>query len=176
MSGFALADGPGGRTIPDLPTRVAPAAVGRGAPREPLPAFHDLDGMYLWLGPSATGSYADGRWDSTFGAALALVRVREAAPLAVLGVSTGIGKWTERDGGRIWADLVLGTRRLGPTVGLTLGGILELAELANPRPGGAVGLWLFTGVTPFVRAGLVTELGGFVELGLHIALPAWRWR
>jgi hypothetical protein len=31
------------------------------------------------------------------------------------------------------------------------------------------------GVVPYARAGLVEELGAFVELGLHVALPVFRW-
>ena len=59
-------------------------------------------------------------------------------------------------------------------VGVSVGPIVELSELAHPRLGGSVGLWAFVGVTPFARVGIVDELGGFVEIGLHIALPVIR--
>jgi hypothetical protein len=59
-------------------------------------------------------------------------------------------------------------------VGVSAGPILELNELQHPRYGGSVGLWAFVGVTPFLRVGAVEELGGFAEIGVHIALPVFR--
>ena len=85
----------------------------------------------------------------------------------------GASRWTVRGGGRIWLDALVGTR-LGRMVGMSAGPILELNELVHPKLGGSVGLWAFVGVTPFVRAGMVTDVGGFVEVGIHIALPVIR--
>jgi hypothetical protein len=134
----------------------------------------DLDGTYVWLGPTGAASHIDGSWDSTFGAHLAILRVRERSPLGVFGASAGGSLWTERGGGRVWLDGVVGTRLGSRMVGATLGPILELGELNHPRVGGSVGMWAFLGVTPFVRAGVVQELGGFAEIGVHIALPVLR--
>jgi hypothetical protein len=135
----------------------------------------DLDGLYLWLGPTGAASRIDAQWDSTIGASLSIVRVREAEPLGAIGTSLGASRWTERGGGRVWLDAIVGTR-LGRMVGVTAGPILELSELARPRVGASVGAWAFVGVTPFVRLGTVQDLGGFVEIGVHIALPVIRHR
>jgi hypothetical protein len=140
----------------------------------PLPSW-DLDGLYLWLGPTIAAGRGGAEWDSTFGGDATVIRVREREHLGVLGLTFGASRWTVRGGGRVWLDGLVGTR-LGRMVGLSAGPVLELSELAHPRLGGSVGVWAFLGVTPFVRAGTVQQLGGFVEVGVHIALPVIRWR
>ena len=156
--------------IPDPPPRrLDPPRVG---PAGFTPSW-DLDGLYVWIGPAGAASRVEARWDSTIGADLALVRVRERDRLGLLGLSLGASRWTERGGGRVWLDGLVGTR-LGRMIGVSAGPILELSELAHPRIGASVGMWAFVGVTPFVRLGAVHELGGFAEVGIHIALPVVR--
>jgi hypothetical protein len=106
---------------------------------------------------------------------VAVVRVREHEPLGAIGATIGGSRWTQRGGGRLWVDGLVGTR-LGRMMGVSAGAILELDELSRPRFGASAGLWAFLGVTPFVRVGTVQDLGGFVEVGLHIALPVIRSR
>ena len=156
------------RVEPDPPARRAPVVV------ETAPSW-DLDGFYLWLGPSGAASRIDSAWDSTVGGDLSVVRIRERDLLGAVGVSVGGSRWTERGGGRLWLDAIAGTR-VGRMVGISAGPILELDELAHPRLGGSVGIWAFLGVTPFVRAGIVDKAGGFIEIGVHIALPVLRRR
>src|SRR4051812_21363040 len=153
-------------TVPDPVPRTSQPSVGPGQLR---PSW-DLDGLYLWLGPTAAASHVDGSWDSTFGGHVAVVRIREREALGVVGGMVGATLWTERGGGRIWADAVAGTR-IGRMVGVSIGPIVELSEITHPRYGGSVGLWGFVGVTPFVRVGAVEHLGAFAEIGVHIALP-----
>lgn len=134
----------------------------------------DLDGTYLWLGPLGAASHIDARWDSTFGAEAALVIVRERAPLSLGGIDLGASRWSARGGGRVWVDGVAGTHLLGHMMGLSLGPIVELSDLAHPRPGASIGVWGFTGIAPFARIGAVAQLGMFMEFGVHIALPVLR--
>jgi hypothetical protein len=82
--------------------------------------------------------------------------------------------WTERGGGRLWADAVVGTRIGGWMIGTTAGPIVELSDVAHPRFGGSFGVFGFVGLTPFARVGFVDKLGGFAEIGVHIALPVLR--
>ena len=103
-----------------------------------------------------------------------MVRVRESAPLAVVGGSFGASRWTERGGGRLWIDAIAGTPLCGRIIGVSAGPIIELADLAHPRLGGSVGIWAFVGISPFVRVGSIYELGMFGEIGIHIALPVYR--
>jgi hypothetical protein len=143
----------------------------------PRPTFRpswDLDVTYLWLGPVGAASFIDATWDSTFGAEAAVVVVHERAPLGLIGGTLGASRWTERGGGRVWVDGLAGTRLLGHMIGASLGPILELSELAHPRLGASIGAWGFAGITPFARVGVVSNLGMFVELGVHIALPVLR--
>jgi hypothetical protein len=165
----AAAD-PATPTTPDAPaaprTVVVPPATFR-------PSW-DLDGTYLWLGPLGAASLVDAKWDSTFGGEAAVVVVREGAPVGLAGGNLGASRWTERGGGRIWLDGLVGTRLLGRMMGASLGPILELSELAHPRLGASIGVWAFAGITPFARVGAVSNLGMFAELGIHIALPVLR--
>lgn len=157
---------------PDLPARTRPPAVGPSS----LPPSWDLDGLYVWIGPVGAAGRLDGAWDSAFGADLAVVRVREAAALGAAGLAAGAARWAARGGGRIWLDALAGTRLGGRMYGATLGPVVELAELSHPRVGGAIGLWAFFGPTPYARVGVVGDGAAFVELGIHLALPAIRWR
>jgi hypothetical protein len=155
---------------PDAPTAPHPVVV----PRASFRPSWDLDGSYLWLGAIGAASRIEARWDSTFGGEAAFVVVHERAPIGLLGIDLGASRWTEREGGRVWADGMAGTRLAGRMVGASLGPLVELSELAHPRLGASIGMWAFVGITPFARVGLVSGLGGFAELGIHIALPVLR--
>lgn len=159
---------------PIAPSSAAPSSAAPVVGASRFPPSSDLDGTYLWLGPLGAASRIDAQWDSTFGADIALVVVRERAPLALVGGNLGASRWTERGGGRVWVDGLLGTHLFGRMLGVSLGPIVELSELAHPRPGASIGVWGFAGVTPFARLGAVAEHGIFAEIGIHIALPVLR--
>ena len=162
----AAAD-PIGATVPDAPAAPRPAFI---PPATFRPSWN-LDGLYLWLGPIGAASYIDARWDSTFGGEAAVVAVHEREGLGLLGVNLGASRWTGRGGGHVWVDGLAGTHLLDHMLGISLGPILELPELAHPKIGASIGVWGFTGITPFARIGRVSDLGMFAELGVHIALP-----
>lgn len=166
----AAAADPGVATVPDAPAAPQPVVV----PRATFRPSWDLDGTYLWLGPVGAASFVDATWDSTFGGEAAVVVVREHALLGLVGGNLGASRWTERGGGRVWVDGLIGTRLMGRMMGASLGPILELSELAHPRLGASIGAWGFVGITPFARVGAVSHLGMFAELGIHIALPVLR--
>jgi hypothetical protein len=155
---------------PDAPTAPHPVVV----PRASFRPSWDLDGSYLWLGAIGAASHIEAQWDSTFGGEAAFVVVRERAAIGLIGIDLGASRWTEREGGRVWADGVAGTRLSGRMMGASLGPLVELSELAHPRFGASVGMWAFVGITPFARVCVVSGLGGFAELGIHIALPVLR--
>jgi hypothetical protein len=152
------------------PHTAAPVVV----PPVRLQPTSDLDGTYLWLGPLGAASRIDARWDSTFGGDAAVVVVRERARLALIGGDLGASRWTARGGGRMWVDGLFGTYLLGHLTGISLGPIIELSDVAHPRPGGSFGVWGFAGITPFARVGSIANLGMFAEVGIHIALPVLR--
>ena len=156
------------------PIATDPVPRSAPAPAVQLRPSWDLDGFYLWLGPTGAAGRIDAQWDSLFGGDAALVRVREREAIGVIGGALGASRWTVRDGGRVWLDALFGTRLAGHMVGASAGPLVELAELAHPRYGGSIGVWGFAGVTPYARVGVVHGLGGFAEIGIHIALPVLR--
>jgi hypothetical protein len=156
--------------VPDAPAARQPIIV----PRAAFEPSWNLDGTYLWLGPIGAASYLGAGWDSTFGGEAAVVAVHERELLGLAGINVGLSRWTRRGGGRVWVDGLVGTQLIGHMMGASLGPLVELSELSHPRLGASVGVWGFAGVTPFARIGAVSDLGMFVELGVHIALPVLR--
>jgi hypothetical protein len=136
------------------------------------PAEGTLDGTYLAVGPAGAAIYLDGGWDAVFGGELSLARVQERRPLAGYGLTLGAAAYTERSGGRLWADLQAGTRWLGPTLGVGAGPVVEIDDLRPPRWGVQGSVWLYAGAIPYLRAGHLERTGTFIEFGLRIPLPA----
>lgn len=159
---------------PDPPPARSIKSVG---PSQFRPSW-DRDGFYLWLGPIGAASVvfpeSTADWDSTFGGDLAMVWIRERNRLAAIGLDLGGSLWTARGGGRVWSDVIVGTMLGERMYGVSFGPIVELHELQHPRFGASIGVWAFFGVTPFARVGVVDELGAFVDIGVHIALPVFR--
>ncbi len=142
----------------------------------PLRASSDLDGLHVWLGPVGAATRIEGGWDSAWGGNLAVLRVRERAPLAIAGVWFGAAHYAVRDGGRAWIDGVVGTRRLGARMlGAAAGPVIELGDLHHPRVGAQTSIWCFAGVVPYARAGVLQTSGVFVEVGISLSVPAFRF-
>lgn len=141
-----------------------------------LPSTADLDGDKLFLGPAGGALSIEGAWDSAVGGELAWMRIRERRSLAAIGAGLGYAKYAVRDGGRLWIEAIAGTRRLGGwLVGVSAGPAVELGSVQHPRPGATASVWMFAGVIPYVRGGLLDEAGGYVEIGLALELPVWRF-
>ncbi|HVV83152.1 MAG TPA: hypothetical protein VHE35_08725 [Kofleriaceae bacterium] len=174
----AVPGSPGEGPGPGLgPTRAyADEPTATPAPDRHFRSTADLDGTYLWLGPSGAAARIDGGWYSSWGGGLQLLRVREHARLGVVGGWLSGIHYAGRDGGRVALEAVVGTRRLfGPVVGLSAGPVLELGERHHPWAGAQASAWLWAGISPYVRVGTVQDAGGYVELGVQVSLPAHRW-
>ncbi|MEZ4400534.1 MAG: hypothetical protein R3B06_10975 [Kofleriaceae bacterium] len=149
--------------------------VARGDPA-PTRSSADLDGIQLWLGPGGLATRVEGRWESTWGGTVGVVRVSEHRTLATVGGWFGAAHYASRDGGRLWLEATLGTRAVGGyLLGVAAGPTVELGVAHHPRGGGAVALWGFAGIQPVVRVGWLDGPGAFVEVGVSLAVPAWRW-
>lgn len=156
------------------PVHADPDAASPAAPR--LRAASDLDGLHIWLGPVGAATHVDGAWDSAWGGTIAAIRIRERAPVGALGVWLGGTHYALRDGGRIWLDGVVGTRRIGGRMlGTAAGPVVELGDLRHPRLGAQASIWCFAGVVPYARLGVLEASGSFVEVGLSLGLPALRF-
>jgi hypothetical protein len=141
-----------------------------------LRASSDLDGLHIWIGPVGAATHVDGVWDSAWGGALAAVRIRERSTLAAAGLWLGGAHYALRDGGRLWLDGMVGTRRLGGRMlGASAGPVVELGDLRHPRVGGQASIWCFAGVVPYARLGVLESSGPFVEVGISLSVPALRF-
>lgn len=156
LAALAVLGGPG----------VAAADRGEGS------GAGSLDGTYLTVGPTAAAIRIDGGWDAVFGGEISLARVRERRPLAGYGLSLGAAGYTERDGGRLWADLQAATGRLGPAIGVGIGPVVEIDDVRPPRWGAQASVWVYAGAIPYLRVGQLATTGTFFEVGLRVPLPA----
>ncbi len=135
----------------------------------------DLDGLHLFVGPVGAATLVREAWDSAWGGSAALIRVREGARLGAVGGWLGASHYGASDGGRIWLDGVVGSRRLvGRMVGIGVGPVVEIGALQHPRLGAQASIWCFAGVVPYARLGVLDASGSFVELGVSISLPTLR--
>jgi hypothetical protein len=134
-----------------------------------------LDDTYLALGPTAALVRVDGQWDGGFGGEITLVRVREHEPLAALGLAAGALRLAADDRGRVWSEVLAGTRLAGIHAGLGAGASVDIDAVRAPRWGGHATVWIFAGVVPYARVGVVEEDGAFAEIGIKIAFPVADW-
>lgn len=148
---------------------------GKSAPR-PLRAASDLDGLHIWVGPVGAATHVENQWDSAWGGTIAVIRIREHAPVGAIGAWLGGAHYAVRDGGRVWLDGVVGTRRLGGhMLGAGVGPVLELGDFRHPHGGAQATFWCFAGVVPYARLGVLEASGSFVEVGISLSVPALRF-
>ncbi len=146
------------------------------ASAKPLKKVGNLDGNYVGIGLIVNAVHMDARWDGAFGGEISLSRVRERQSLSVLGVAVGGMHFANDDNGRLWAELTVANRTVfGFTLGISGGVAVEVDELDPPRWGGHGTLWVFAGVIPYVRIGAVQNTGIFMDFGVKVTLPAFRW-
>jgi hypothetical protein len=168
-----------GVTATLLSSAAARADDGVPPPQPPrtLPYTGNLDADYVILGPVGAAIQIEGAWDSAFGGEIGWLRLRERRGLALVGGAIGAVRYAERDGGRIWGEALVGTRRLpgGLLVGISAGPAVELGTVQHPRAGATGAAWIFAGVVPYLRGGVIDEAGAWIELGLALELPVWRY-
>jgi hypothetical protein len=141
-----------------------------------LRAASDLDGLHVWLGPIGAATHVENQWDSAWGGTIAVIRIREHARVGAIGGWLGAAHYAVRDGGRVWLDGVVGTRRLGGhMLGAGVGPVLELGDLRHPNGGAQATFWCFAGVVPYARLGVLEASGSFVEVGISLSVPAIRF-
>ncbi len=130
----------------------------------------------MGLGPIGALARIEGSWDGLFGGEIVFADINERRLVSALAVAAGAVQFTERGGGRLWLDVMAGVKTpLGGVIGLAVGPVVELDDVRIPRWGGQATLWLYAGVVPFVRVGRVKTSGIFVDIGLKIVLPTYRW-
>lgn len=155
---------------------MALGGLGGPARADRLDSSADLDGIYLAIGPVGSALRTEEAWDAAFGGELTLARITERRPIAVLALSVGGHRYSERDTGRLWIEGMAATRRVLDTpIGLALGPTLEVDRVIPARVGAQATLWAYAGVIPYMRLGAVAKSGAFFEIGLRIPLPAFRW-
>jgi hypothetical protein len=144
-----------------------------------LPAAAAADeGPDHFIAVAAVGSAVrvDEVWDGAWGGEVGIGQMRPGPALAAWAGSVGLVGFSGRSGGRLWAELTVGTRwPTGALVGLGAGPAIELDQVRQPRYGGQVTVWAFAGVVPYARVGGLEPGGLFVDLGVRIAFPAIRW-
>jgi hypothetical protein len=163
---------------PGLGLGLGTTGVAHAGPGVPLGhgKASSLDGHYLSIGPVAGATTLDDTWTSVVGAELSWVLVREGRIPAGLGVALGAVSFAGEPGGQAWFELEAGLDRLGPLkLGLGLGPVMRFDGIEPPRFGGQATLWIFAGVLPYVRTGVLAgdgpRSGSFVELGVMIKIP-----
>jgi hypothetical protein len=135
-----------------------------------------LDGTRLLIGPVGGAIRLGHSWDSGFGGALALVRNRERAGLALVGAEMGGIRVARDERWLVWGDLLVGSRRLaGLLLGLGAGVRAELSPVFSPRWGSQASFWVFAGITPYARIGAVQRGGTYVDFGIKVPLSAFRF-
>jgi hypothetical protein len=141
-----------------------------------LPFSADLDGGYVWLGLTGAATHDRGAWDSVFGLEAAVVRVRERARFGVLGIGLAGGRLARDERWRVSLDGVVGTRLGGrATAGLALGPTVDLARFRHPELGASAMAWLFVGITPYIRVGVLVDGTTYIDLGAQLGLPIARF-
>jgi len=153
-------------------------AAWAGTGRQPAGDSAHAESSSHFLAVTILGSAVrvDGDWDSGFGGEIALGSLTERHALAAWAASVDFVAYSERSGGRAALELAAGTRwPAGLLVGVAAGPVVEVDDVRRPRAGGQASIWLFAGVVPYARVGAVEKGGAFVDLGLRIPLPVWRW-
>jgi hypothetical protein len=126
------------------------------------------------VGPQASAIRLEGGWDVGAGG-LALAGWRGPGRIALLAAGTSGLFVSQRGGGRLAGELVVGIRAGGALAGLAVGPLVELDRVRPPRAGAQATAWLSAGVAPFVRLAGVRDTGSSVEIGVAVALPTLRW-
>lgn len=163
-------------TLLCAPAGALPAQADSGTALAPARGQAESPSHFVALTVLGSAVRAEGEWDSGFGGEIAVGALRDRPALAAWAAAVDFVVYSERSGGRATIEGAIGTRwPTGLLIGLAGGPVIELDDLRRPRAGGQLSVWIFAGVVPYVRAGTVEKSGFFVDLGLRIPLPVWRW-
>lgn len=137
-----------------------------------LRSTKDLDGLYLTLGPVASVTHIEDSWFVGAGAEVSVVLVAERRLPAGVGLSFGGISYDRRDGGRLWLEAETAINKPLPfAIGLAAGASAEVDPVRPPRWGAQATLWVFAGVVPYLRIGVVEDSGAWIEAGIMIKMP-----
>lgn len=151
-------------------------AASSGRADEPAVPKSSNDGFYLTLGPVGGATRIEGGWFSAFGLEASFVRLTEEQIPALVGAAFGGASYAGRPGGRYWLEAEAALREPLPlALGVGVGPCAEIGRAIPTRLGIQGTLWIFAGVLPYVRAGTLADVGGFVEVGVMIKVPAVRF-
>ncbi|GAB4510091.1 MAG: hypothetical protein Tsb0020_27020 [Haliangiales bacterium] len=156
----------------------AQAQVGAGEPEAGAVSSASHINISVALDLALAYGFADDAWERSYGGEISLSRRQPSASLALIGVGLGGTRATRADVTRVWRlwlDVAAATRTRGLLWGIAAGPGVELSPIRRARWRGHATVWIFAGVAPYVRAGVIQEGGIFTELGVQVVLPAIDW-
>lgn len=151
-----------------IPARVQAAPT-------PLPTAAAIHDTFIAIGPVAAAVYAPGGWRGAFGGEILFGRMDESSVVTVAAVTLGAADLSNGDRGRMWAEGVLGTRRvLGITGGVSAGLAVEFHPVEPPDLGAHASLWVYAGVVPYIGVARIAGATS-IDFGIRLPLPAKTW-
>jgi len=145
------------------------------SPIETAQTTGNLDGVYLFVGPTGGTIHAGGEWDSSIGGHLSIATYSEHRALTLAAIDLGLTQVGREAGGRAWITPSVGSRVAGSLVVFSAGLSAQWDPVEPPKLGPVATIGWFVGVLPTLSVGRHQRSGTFVEVGLRLTLPALRF-